>query len=125
MHQAAILSGEKNWLDECLANFLEIMNVNDHPNVTLIIESISQIHYDKVRYGKVKTDFLNFDPNEADTFFTEEQKQFLSVFKSSFKAKSDYDSKSQSQEIKQTSLHEIPNHLLCAQYMLQILNARA
>ena len=74
MHQAAILSGEKNWIDECLANFLEIMNVNDHPNVTLIIESISQIHYDKVRFGKVKTDFLNFDPNEADNFFTEEQK---------------------------------------------------
>ena len=41
MHQAAVLSGEKNWIDECLANFLEIMNVNDHPNVTLIIESIS------------------------------------------------------------------------------------
>jgi len=74
MHQSAVLSGEKNWIDECLANFLEILNVNDHPNVQLVIESISQIHYDKVRYGSVKTDFLNFDPNQADAYFTEDQK---------------------------------------------------
>ena len=32
------------------------------------------MHYDKVRYGSVKTDFLNFDPDETDTFFTEDQK---------------------------------------------------
>lgn len=124
MHQSGVLSGEKNIIDECLVHFLEIMNVNDHPNVTLIIESISQIHYDKVRFGKVKTDFLNFDPNEVDTFFTEDQKQFLSLFKASFKSKADFDSKQQYQDIKPTSLHEIPNHLLCAQYMLQTLNAR-
>lgn len=51
MHQAAILSGEKNWIDECLANFLEIVNVQDLSNVNLILESIAQIHYDKVKYG--------------------------------------------------------------------------
>ena len=26
-YQAAVLSGEKNWIDECLANMLEILNV--------------------------------------------------------------------------------------------------
>jgi len=41
------------------------------PNINLIMESISQIHYDKLKYGSVKTDFLNFDPNDLDTFFTE------------------------------------------------------
>jgi hypothetical protein len=41
MHQAAILSGENNWIDECLANFLEIINVNDISNINLILESIS------------------------------------------------------------------------------------
>lgn len=71
MHQSAILSGENNWIDECLANFLEIINVNDLPNINLIMESISQIHYDKLKYGSVKTDFLNFDPNDSETFFTE------------------------------------------------------
>ena len=64
MHQSAILSGENNWIDECLANFLEILNVNDLPNINLIMESISQINYDKIKYGSVKTDFLNFDPND-------------------------------------------------------------
>jgi hypothetical protein len=74
MYQASILSGDKNWIDECLANFLEILNVQDVQNVNLIMESIAQIHYDKVKYGSVKTDFLNFDPNDVDTFFTEDQK---------------------------------------------------
>jgi hypothetical protein len=72
MYQASILSGDKNWIDECLANVLEILNVQDVQNVNLIMESIAQIHYDKVKYGSVKTDFLNFDPNDVDTFFTED-----------------------------------------------------
>jgi hypothetical protein len=41
MHQAAILSGEKNILDDCLCNMLEILNVQDVQNVNLIMESIS------------------------------------------------------------------------------------
>lgn len=72
MYQAAVLSGEKNTIDACLANFMEIINVQDAQNVNLIIESLSQMHYDKVKYGSVKTDFLNFDPDETDTFFTED-----------------------------------------------------
>jgi hypothetical protein len=41
MHQAAVLSGDKNWIDECLANVLEILNVQDVQNVNLIMESVA------------------------------------------------------------------------------------
>ena len=83
------------------------------------MESISQIHYDKVKYGSVKTDFLNFDPNDVDTFFTEDQKQFLSLFKACFNAKADNDPNNKgSQEISSNSIHEIPQHLLFASYLL-------
>ena len=41
MYQSSILSGDKNWIDECLANFLEILNVQDVQNVNLIMESIA------------------------------------------------------------------------------------
>jgi hypothetical protein len=74
MHQASILSSDKNWIDECLANMLETLNVQDVQNVNLIMESLSQLHYDKVKHGQVKTDFLNFDANDVDTFFTEDQR---------------------------------------------------
>jgi hypothetical protein len=46
-----VLAGDKNWIDECLANVLEILNVQDVQNVNLIMESVAQIHYDKVKYG--------------------------------------------------------------------------
>ena len=124
MHRAAILASEKNDYDDCLANMLEILNVQDVQNVNLIMESISQIHYDKVKYGSVKTDFLNFDPNDVDTFFTEDQKQFLSLFRACFKAKADYDQNKPPVELSSTSIHEIPQHLLFANYLLQCLNAR-
>mmetsp|Transcript_20173 Transcript_20173/g.30941 ORF Transcript_20173/g.30941 Transcript_20173/m.30941 type:complete len:91 (+) Transcript_20173:49-321(+) len=41
MHQASILFSDKNWIDECLANMLEILNVQDVQNVNLIMESVS------------------------------------------------------------------------------------
>jgi hypothetical protein len=71
MHQAAVLSCEKNWVDECLANMLETINVNDVQNVNLILESLSQLHHDKVKFGAIKTDYLNFSPLDSETFFTE------------------------------------------------------
>ena len=124
MYQASILSGDKNWIDECLANVLEILNVQDVQNVNPIMESIAQIHYDKVKYGSVKTDFLNFDPNDVDTFFTEDQKQFLSLFKGCFKAKAEFDARKTSVELPASSLQEIPQHLLFANYLLRCLDAR-
>jgi len=74
MYQAGVIGSDKNWIDEVLANMLETINVNDVQNVNLILESLSQLHYDKVKYGAIRTDYLNFDPGEADTFFTEDQK---------------------------------------------------
>jgi len=41
MQQAAFFSGERNPLDECAANMLEILNVNDVTNVNLTLESLS------------------------------------------------------------------------------------
>ncbi len=35
------------------------------------MESLAQLHYDKVKHGTVKTDFLNFEASDVDTFFTE------------------------------------------------------
>lgn len=124
MYQASILAGSKNWIDECLANILEILNVQDVQNVNLIMESISQIHYDKVKYGTVKADFLNFDPNDGDTFFTEDQKQFLSLYRGCLKAKADYDPSKPASDLPASSIHEIPQHLLFANYLLQCLDAR-
>lgn len=118
MHQAAVLSCEKNWVDECLANMLETINVNDVQNVNLILESLSQLHHDKVKFGVIKTDYLNFSPLDSETFFTEGQKEFISIFKSCLKARSDYDASRPSTEIDESSLHEIPQHLLFANYML-------
>lgn len=88
------------------------------------MESISQIHYDKVKYGTVKADFLNFDPNDGDTFFTEDQKQFLSLYRGCLKAKADYDPSKPASDLPASSIHEIPQHLLFANYLLQCLDAR-
>ena len=124
MYQASVLSSDKNWIDECLANMLETLNVQDVQNVNLIMESLSQLHYDKVKHGSVKTDFLNFDANDVDTFFTEQQKEFISLFKGCFKAKGDFDHSKPSVSIESDSLHDIPQHLLFANYLLQTLEAR-
>lgn len=51
MYQASLLCCEKNWVDECLANMLETLNVQDVQSVNLIMESLSQLHCDKVKYG--------------------------------------------------------------------------
>ena len=103
---------------------MEILNVNDLQSVNLVLESIAQIHYDKVKYGSIRTDFLNFDPNDVDTFFSEDQKQFLSIFKGSLMARADWDKSKKTEELSANSLHEIPSHLLLATYLLQCLAAR-
>lgn len=108
MYQASILSCEKNWIDECLANMLETLNVQDVQSVNLVLESLSQLHCDKVKYGQVKTDFLNFDPNDVDTFFTEDQQAFITLLKRCFRAKMDVDPRQQGVEIPADSLHEFP-----------------
>lgn len=50
---------------------LEIVNINDITNVNLTLESLSQIHYDKLRSGKVRSDFIHLDHSDTDSIFTE------------------------------------------------------
>jgi len=110
---------------------MEILNINDVTNVNLTLESLSQIHFDKLRYGRVKADFLNFDHSDTDTFFTEDQKSFLSLFMASLRPKRDFglgkkegDEGAEAEEIPKNSLFETPQHLLFAQYLLVSLKAR-
>ena len=56
---------------------LEIVNINDITNVNLTLESLSQIHYDKLRSGKVRSEFIHLDHSDTDSIFTEGQKAFL------------------------------------------------
>lgn len=105
MHQAAILSSEKNGIDECLAGFLEVLNVQDFQSVNLIMDSLSRIHSDKVRLETIKADLLEEDTEGQDTFYTEDQKQFLSLFKGCFKSKVDYGAKPAPTDMTTKSLH--------------------
>lgn len=58
------------------------------------------------------------DSSEIDNFYTEDQKAFLSVFKGCFKSKTYPESSKSNSEIPASSLHEIPQHLLFAFYLL-------
>jgi hypothetical protein len=54
MQQAALLNGDHNPLDRIAAHFVELVNVNDISSVNLTLESLSQIHYDKLKTGKLR-----------------------------------------------------------------------
>ena len=106
---------------------MEVLNINDVTNVNLTLESLSQIQYDKLRHGAVKTEFLKVDHAETDSFFTEDQKAFLSIFKNSLLTKSELGIKTEeidNEEIPKNSLFESAQHLLFAHYLLQCITAR-
>ena len=119
-------------MDECLRLILELVNVQDVGNVNLILESLAAIHHDKVKYGQIKTDFLleNVFANEQDLvdkidqeqIFTERDRSFLSLFKTSLKTKSEYDSRKQPEDIQ--DLMDLPQHLLFSLYILKYLKAK-
>jgi len=71
MQQAALLANELNPIDHVIANMLEIININDITNINLTLESISQIHYDKLRTGKVRNEFIKIDQSETESIFNE------------------------------------------------------
>jgi hypothetical protein len=50
---------------------LEILNINDITNVNLTLESLSQVHYDKLRNGKVRQEFINIDHSDTESIFTD------------------------------------------------------
>lgn len=77
-------------IDQVAIRMMEIVNINDLFNVTQTLESLSQIHYDKVRNGKVRQEFLNLDRSESETIFSEEQRSFYLSFLDCIKLKSDF-----------------------------------
>lgn len=105
---------------------LEILNINDVTNVNLTLESLSQIHSEKIKTGRVKADFFKNDYADTDSYLTEQQKSFLSLFSNSLKTKFELDPKAteNDEEIPKNSLFEAPQHLLFAQYLLLCLSSR-
>ena len=95
---------------------LEILNINDVTNVNLTLESLSQIHSEKIKTGRVKADFFKNDYADTDSYLTEQQKSFLSLFSNSLKTKFELDPKAteNDEEIPKNSLFEAPQHLLFA-----------
>ena len=63
--QAAYLSGDRNPLDECACCMLEILNINDMMNVNLTLEALSQVQYEKLKHGEIKSEFLRVDRAES------------------------------------------------------------
>ena len=127
IQQTALLSGERNPMDDCAACMMEILNINDATNVNLTLESLSQIQYDKLRHGHVKTDFLRLDQADTDSFFTEDQKAFLSIFKKSLLTKTELGLKTEqidTEEVPKNSLFDANQQLLFAHYLLQCISAR-
>ena len=90
MQQAAILNSDLNPVDECSACMMEILNINDVSNVNLTLESLAQIHSDKIKHGRVKADFLTSDFADSESFLSEQQKSFFSLFSNALKTKQDF-----------------------------------
>ena len=106
---------------------MEMLNINDVTHTKLTLEALSQIHYEKLKLGKVVAEFLNFDHSETENYFSDDQKKFLQIFMNSLKSKSDYGIKTkgfQDEEIPKNSLFEASQHLLFANYLVMLLKAR-
>ena len=96
-------------MDDCSAFMLEILNINDYPNVNLTLESISQIQYEKLKHGTIKSEFLRMDNSEPSAYFTEDQAEFLAVFSSALKTKSELGLRQEEidiEEVGKNSLYE-------------------
>ena len=87
---------------------MEILNVNDVTNVNLTLESLSQIQYEKLKHGQIKAEFLRLDRSDTDQFYTEDQKEFLQIFNSSIKTKSEIGLRPE-----EIDLEEIPKNRHC------------
>ena len=124
---AAFFSSDRNPLDECACNMLEVLNVNDLQNTNLTLESLSQIHYEKIKHGQIKSEFLNFDLGETQSYFSEDQVQFFQSFSQALKTKSELGIKKEefdSEKITKNSLFDTTQHLLFSHYLLVATQAR-
>lgn len=72
MQQAACFVSETNTMDEVTGFIMETLNINDVTHTKLTLESLSQIHYEKLKHGKVVAEFLNFDHSETENYFTDD-----------------------------------------------------
>ena len=107
LQQAAFFAGERNPADDCSAFMLEILNINDYPNVNLTLESISQIQYEKLKHGTIKSEFLRMDNSEPSTYFTEDQAEFLAVFSSALKTKSELGFRQEEMDIEEVGKNSL------------------
>jgi hypothetical protein len=58
MYQASVLNSEQNHVDECLTCMMETLNVQDLDSIKLIMDSLAQIHSEKVTCGEIHEDML-------------------------------------------------------------------
>ena len=72
MQQAACFVSETNTMDEVTGFIMETLNINDVTHTKLTLESLSQIHYEKLKHGKVVAEFLSFDHSETENYFTDD-----------------------------------------------------
>jgi hypothetical protein len=91
------LAGESNTVDECTRYLIELMGVQDFDNVNMILEGLSTIHFDKVKHGQIRADFLikhvfitaedkeRIKLNNEQQIFTEQEVEFMSVFNNALK----------------------------------------
>ena len=106
---------------------LELINVNDANSVNLTLESLSQIQYEKLKHGAIKSDFLRLDRSESAKFFTEDQLEFMGIFSASLKTKSEMGiarDEIDVETVDKNSLFETTQHLLFAHYLLAVSTAR-
>ena len=127
--QNSYISGENNPIDECMYQIVHLYNLQDEQSVSSVLDSLSSIHSEKVKYGRINSKFLikivrpqddseesekeikpieDIDSEEEykDEIFTEDEKSFLSLFSGTLKAKSEDDV--QVEEIPRKSLMSVP-----------------
>jgi len=49
-----------------------MLNINDVNHTKLTLEALSQIHFEKLKLGKVVAEFLNFDHSETENYFSDD-----------------------------------------------------
>lgn len=71
---------------------IDLITVQDAQNVSAVLEGISTVHHDKVRYGQIRSDFLlkhafqsqedieRIKMNDEEQIYSEGEKSFLSLF---------------------------------------------
>lgn len=114
------MGSENNNIDECLAHCLELLNVNDVQHVILVLDYLSSMHHDKLKFGQIRTDFLlkygaflfpkEFQRKDyiEEEIYTEQDKNFLSVFMGCLRVKSEFEANKEIQDISASSLLNVP-----------------